>query len=507
MQGSMSNESLQTKIVVDGSTTLSAEAVLGFDSGLRSSLRAYMQSTTFWLVVGLTVLFAFRVALMMFLPLADTTEARYGEIARQMVSNGLWLMDHMDPATPFFAKPPLSTWVSAVSMTLFGISEFTARLPALLVSIASLAIGVQFAQALGVRNKLLPIAVAAVCPLFFISAGAVMTDAVQMTVVLAAQFAAWKTWNAIAQGQSARRWRIVFWVLIGVGALSKGLATWALIGMPLIAYGVVQRRPVQILWQLFDGVGVLLCILIFLPWYVAAEYYYPGFINYFIVGEHFSRFLVPGWTGDRYGNAHREAIGMIWAYWMAAVLPWIGVFVAEGLRYLRKPREQVAPVESFLWCATLVPLVFFTFSRNIIWTYGLTAVIPFSVLVARWIESKSELFQRRISIAFAGLACVLACIAPVIYSNVNGNSDRDLVAAFEKTADHNAVLLYAIKPSFSTSFYAHERLHYDPQAALAVEGGMRYIVVGNDSVAHELALAPKNEVLFAGTRHTLLRIV
>ncbi len=62
-------------------------------------------------------------------PLMDTTESRYGEMARMMVETGNWLTPLFDYGVPFWGKPPLFTWMSAVSVELFGLSEFTLRLP------------------------------------------------------------------------------------------------------------------------------------------------------------------------------------------------------------------------------------------------------------------------------------------------------------------------------------------------------------------------------------------
>jgi 4-amino-4-deoxy-L-arabinose transferase-like glycosyltransferase len=98
-----------------------------------------------WLVLLTTL--ALRILGMWLLPLTDTTEARYGEIARKMVETGNWVtplhnydvsrdvcaatacisLPSHDFGLPFWAKPPLSTWASAVSMTIFGVNEFAAR--------------------------------------------------------------------------------------------------------------------------------------------------------------------------------------------------------------------------------------------------------------------------------------------------------------------------------------------------------------------------------------------
>ena len=65
-------------------------------------------------------------------PLMDTTEARYGEMARIMAETGNWITPMFDYNVPFWGKPPLFTWMSATGITLFGLNEFAVRLPHLL---------------------------------------------------------------------------------------------------------------------------------------------------------------------------------------------------------------------------------------------------------------------------------------------------------------------------------------------------------------------------------------
>lgn len=49
----------------------------------------------------------------LFFPLFDTTESRYAEIARKMLETGNWVTLQQDYGVPFWAKPPLSIWLSA----------------------------------------------------------------------------------------------------------------------------------------------------------------------------------------------------------------------------------------------------------------------------------------------------------------------------------------------------------------------------------------------------------
>ena len=79
------------------------------------------------------VVVAVRLATLGAYPLMDPTESRYAEIARKMLETGNWLMPQFDYGVPFWGKPPLSTWLSAAAMAVFGVNEFAARLPSLLL--------------------------------------------------------------------------------------------------------------------------------------------------------------------------------------------------------------------------------------------------------------------------------------------------------------------------------------------------------------------------------------
>jgi len=68
----------------------------------------------------LLLLLSTRLISLALLPITDSTEARYGEIARKMLETGNWVTLQYDYGVPFWAKPPLSTWLSAVSMGVFG---------------------------------------------------------------------------------------------------------------------------------------------------------------------------------------------------------------------------------------------------------------------------------------------------------------------------------------------------------------------------------------------------
>nr|WP_238930431.1 glycosyltransferase family 39 protein [Vibrio sp. S9_S30] len=322
------------------------------------------------------------------LPLMDTTEARYGEQARIMVETGNWLTPMFDYDEPFLGKPPMFTWLSAVGIEVFGVSEFAVRFPHWVVGVLTIALGCLFAKRVGI-NPLKTAVVMATIPVFSISSGAVMTDMAltfSLTLAMVGFFFCWR---------GEKIWGYVGFAGLGLALLAKGPMAIVLMGLSVLPFLIIQHGFIGAfvqLWKRFPIVGglILMCVIA-LPWYILAEQANPGFLEYFIVGEHFNRFLVSGWEGDRYGDAHDEPRGMIWLFLMLAALPWSIVLPLLAVFRFTRLKEKFAELPGvfvFLLFWVLSPLILFTFSGNILATYVLPGMPAFALLVAYLAEEK-----------------------------------------------------------------------------------------------------------------------
>ncbi|MGB0898953.1 MAG: ArnT family glycosyltransferase, partial [Psychrobium sp.] len=272
-----------------------------------------------WLLaIGIAVL-SIRLISLGFYPLYDTTEARYGEIARLMLETGNWVTPLFDYNVPFWGKPPLQTWISAASFGILGVNEFAARLPHFLCTLVTILLTYRFAnQYFGTRRAVISIIVLSASIGFTITAGTVMTDSALLMAITLAMISFWRCFqenNSTING-------LLFFAALSLGMLIKGPVAVVIIGIALTVWSVSQRCFVIAISSLPWGKGLLLFIVLTLPWYLWAEIRTPGFLEYFIVGEHIQRFLVSGWQGDLYGTAHKEPRGMIWLFWVGAAFPW-----------------------------------------------------------------------------------------------------------------------------------------------------------------------------------------
>ncbi|MBA4491729.1 glycosyltransferase family 39 protein [Paracoccus sp. S1E-3] len=397
-------------------------------------------------------------------PFTDTTEARYAEIARKMVETGNWLTPQFDYGVPFWGKPPLHTWLSAAGMQLFGVNEAAARLPILLTALAVLALVWLWMRDLVGRNSALVATVAlAITAMFFGASAFVMTD---MPMVLGTTLVMVGFWNAVHGAANSRTWGYAMVVGLAIGLLAKGPVATILCGIPVLLWLVLTWN-----WRLLKRLpwlgGAALLLVLVVPWYTVAEIATPGFLRYFLIGEHVQRFLVPGWQGDLYGTGHAQPKGMIWIWWLIAALPWsvVPLLLLSRVRSTFGAfRGDRAGWRLYLLLWALSPLLLFTPASNILAAYvlpGLPAAVILMVVLATDVFGTAP--GRLLGVGFVAASLVvltlftaLAGMAVFAPAQIRLKSDKGLVAAAE-TALPGAPLYTVGRRSFSAEFYSRGR--------------------------------------------------
>ncbi len=419
-----------------------------------------------WLALLIVVVVGVRLATLAAYPLMDSTESRYAEIARKMLETGDWLVPQFDYGVPFWGKPPLSTWLSAASMAAFGINEFAARLPSFLLLLCCGAPIAVLAASRGGRDQALwTLALFATTGLVFVAAGAVMTDpalALGTTLSMAGFWLA-----AHRQDRNRRAAAIAFFGGLAIGLLAKGPVAVVLTFLPIGAW-LVWTRQWHGAWRGLPWFsGSALTLLLVVPWYWAAERASPGFLDYFLVGEHWKRFVEAGWKGDLYGAAHARPRGTIWLFWIAAALPWSLVGVAWLVRAAARRRAELRALGSDPWRAylllwTVAPMLFFTVSGNILATYVLPGLPAFALLVGDiWRPAGGDARGLRPAVravVAAGILVPLAFVAVVATQRTRFEtvlSHKALVRAYEASREQGGDrLVYLGQRPASAEFYA-----------------------------------------------------
>ncbi|MCB9748314.1 MAG: glycosyltransferase family 39 protein [Candidatus Omnitrophica bacterium] len=404
----------------------------------------------------------------------DKTEARYGEIAREMVATGNWITPQLEPGEPFWAKPPLSIWLTAFSFEILGINEFSARLPSTILSVLTCLLVFYLGKT--IRDSIFglkAVLILSTIGLFYVLSATVMTD-LALNASITLSMVAFIT--ALREENSFRRrfWGYLFFVGLGLGVLSKGPLSCVLVFIPICIWTVWQKQFKKVLTSLPWITGTMVALAIAVPWHILAEKKTPGFLEYYIIGEHFKRFTVSHWRGDLYGSAHEQPKGMIWLFIIAGTMPWTIVAGCLAIR-LKKLGIKLKQILQNSWYVFLLlwflsPLVFFTLASNITAYYCLPSLPAFALLLiigmdAVWKLNYPEklpwcLRERNLLIITAFTPIFVLIMSFTLMPRIGRQqSQLNIVELFQKYSvdDKDAVLLYVQGMPQSADFYAKGR--------------------------------------------------
>ncbi|WP_297456271.1 glycosyltransferase family 39 protein [Ferrovum sp.] len=298
-------------------------------------------------------------------------EGRYAEIGREMAVSGDWVTPHLN-GIPYYEKPPLQYWATALSIDLLGPTPLAARLWTGLLGFLGILASAFFARRLfgteaGWRAPLLLIGT-----FYYTALGHINTLDMGVTVWM---FLAVGCFLLAQQESSSRLWMTLAWGAAAAGFMSKGLMALALPGATLVLYTLFTRdlSPWKRL-HLFPG--LLLFLLLTLPWFWLASRVHPEFLWFFFVHEQF----------DRYTTTLHQRVEPVW-YFLPILLvglwPWTLVALrATGNALLRNHGRHFSPAR-FLAIYALFVVVFFSLSGSKLPDYILPAFPALALLGAR----------------------------------------------------------------------------------------------------------------------------
>ncbi len=304
-------------------------------------------------------------------PLFNTDEGRYAEIPREMLSGGDWVIPHLDGLT-YIEKPPLQYWATALSLKVFGINEFAARLYTALCAVLTLTVIFISASKLWDRQTGVRAVAVLAGMLLFLVMGQLLTLDMSLTFYMTLSLSAF----LLAQrSMPSLGWMLLAWSAAGLGVLTKGVVAAVIPAAVLILYSSMARdfSPWRRLYWL---PGLSLFLLITVPWHWLAAGRLPDFVEFFFVHEHLSRFLTP--SADR-----QEAWWFFGAVFLAGSMPWtlpaLRVLVATPTSRMQSPTFNM---QFFLWVWIVFVLGFFSLSDSKLIPYVLPAMPALALLIA-----------------------------------------------------------------------------------------------------------------------------
>ncbi|SHL46783.1 ArnT family glycosyltransferase [Hymenobacter psychrotolerans] len=313
----------------------------------------------------------------------ESSEARYAEIAREMLVSRDWLYPRL-LGIEHFHKPPLTYWLTAAGLALAGPTALGVRLLPVLAVLAQvwLVYGIGKVLFAGNRRRALTAAVLyGTLPVVLISALNVTTDAYLTTLELAATFGLLRYYH------TGRWWGLYLcWLALGLAFLTKGPVGFVLPLMAVVGFYFRRgqaRRP-------FSGhhvLGVALFAVVGLSWYGFLIAENQAFLRYFLVGHTVERFV----SAEAFGRAKPWWFYLVLA--PASGLPWSVVLAGRALRTGWKALPQLWRNVLVFWI--LVPLLFFSLSQSKLVLYVLPIFPGVALLTAYHLHEMPETARRR----------------------------------------------------------------------------------------------------------------
>src|SRR5206468_4860966 len=199
----------------------------------------YRNKTLAW-----TLLFAFAAALLFALgarTLVPPDEGRYAEMAREMFATGDWITTRLN-GIKYFEKPPLQTWMNALSFQVFGLGDWQARLWTGLCGLLGVGLtGYTGRRVFGERIGFYAALVLGSC-FYWVACSQInsldMGLSGMMTIALCGLLLAQRDG---ATPLETRNWMLVCWAGMALSMLAKGLVGIVLPGGVLVVYSLAAR--------------------------------------------------------------------------------------------------------------------------------------------------------------------------------------------------------------------------------------------------------------------------
>jgi 4-amino-4-deoxy-L-arabinose transferase-like glycosyltransferase len=315
--------------------------------------------------------------------LIGADEPRYAQVAREMLERRDWITPTLG-GHPWLEKPPLYYWQAMLAYSIFGVSDWAARLPSALDATLLVLALYFFLRRFRPGFELDGSLIAASCAGIIGYAHSASTD-MPLTAAFTIGMLAWLAWYE----SEKKIYLAAFYAFIALGVLAKGPVAALLAFLVICAFASATRRPRIILKSLWLP-GIILFYAIALPWYFAVQARNPPFFHEFIVEHNLGRFSqnIYHHTEPFWYYVPVLILGLIpWSIF--AVLGWIesiGSSKKTQISSESSPADVQFTTGIFAACWLIIPLLFFSLSKSKLAGYILPSIPAAALLLVSYLR-------------------------------------------------------------------------------------------------------------------------
>jgi len=329
----------------------------------------------------------------MFSPgLLDDADSTHAEAAREMVATGDFVTLHVN-GVRYLEKAPLPYWLVAISYEIFGVNEFSTRLPMVLSVMLLGVLGSVWARrAFGEQTGIYAALFVYTCAGVYLFTRILIPEVLLSLLIAAALY-----FFLTALEPAGKSWRwYVGYAMMALGVLTKGLIALAFPCGAAFFFLLITGEWRR--WREFRlASGLALFLVIAAPWHILAGLRNPGtadhhgFFWFYFVNEHYLRFL-----GRRYPRDYNKLpAALYWSLHLVWLFPWSFYLPAALRTAIQEWRGQrnnstagaadkadfASRTRLLCWILAGVVLIFFAISTNQEY-YTFPAYLPLLILLA-----------------------------------------------------------------------------------------------------------------------------
>jgi 4-amino-4-deoxy-L-arabinose transferase-like glycosyltransferase len=371
--------------------------------------------------------------------LFEPDEGRNAEKAREILVLNDWITPH-ENFHAVLDKPIFFYWLIALSYKLFGVSEWAARLPSVLAAFGCIVVVYFFVRRWwGEWEARWSVLVLITSAGFFVFSRLVIFD---MTLSAFIMLGLCAYYQAAHESESTASWATcaILYGALGAATLTKGLVGLVVPGIIVFFYLLLTNS-----WRSLGKIrlfpGVVLFLLIVMPWYILTETQNPGYLRYYFWEEHFGRFSTRKF--DRFSP---------WYFYFyivpLGVMPWTFLLPAT-VRFHWRRRFDDRTLWLILWA--FLPILFFSMSKSKLPHYVLPSFPPLAILIGVAVSRIMSDSQERLRYGFGASWVVLSSlfiylaagvIAPEIFPKIIRGRYDSIALLFWTSAAISLALVY-----------------------------------------------------------------
>ena len=340
--------------------------------------------------------------------LLSLNEGRRALAIQAMVASGNWLLPHLNGEL-YLTKPPLLYWLSSSLAVIWGVNEWTLRLPSALAAIAVLVMVYRYTLKQSGQWAALFSVQILIANLGFVMLGRRAEIEMLLTALCVGSLLSALQY---IQNKASKNWIYLSYFLLALALMTKGPLVLLLVTLPLLVAALYSKNP-HIKTVLLSLRGWLIFLVVGLAWYAVVSWQ---------LGFDIWQTVVKRDMLDKMQNDTAKPI-LSYLGWIAVdFMLLIALFFVSAKAFFKQQIQQAHQL--VLVAAVVLPLVIFSLFANkhakyLLPIYPLIAILLATKLAAIFdvaAEAKKKLIVIAALLLPIGMAVFYALLEPKVFA-------------------------------------------------------------------------------------------